>query len=280
MTDQPTKPEKQLELSKPDGVEQAQVEKKVAAARPAARGDLAEQKTQPNDNQQLKLELGDKDYPDRVKAESRVANALAPDPAQMTLDARRFKPETQRALAQAGLTPDAVASDNSGANAEAYTRTVLKSEGLPDGGDGVEALKDVVPGQFGSSHGIDLVGITESGDPVPIEVKKRNDPGKDGHLDPGQLKDGSYQMDDQWTKERWRRLVESPEGAEQLRQAGVQPKYLRPENLKDDSPLWQTILDNKVAVVVSNKDDSSGRKMFDQAVFERRVGRVMRIYTG
>jgi hypothetical protein len=269
------------------------------------------------------------------------------DPAWMTIDESQINPETKAALSQQGLSPESVAADVSGDQAEAYARTVFEREGIPDGSGHMEPVGRVVPGTYDGKHGIDLVAATQDQKPVLMEVKKRAH-ADDAYLTGagrGQTDDltagvreskeayerqlqayrgGDYsrlrpdanetwkpevaqwhrkmqsdadrlvtkdgverlpveQMDEIWTKDRYIRLLDSPGGADRLRSAGVHPKYCRLDNLVDsggcpmETPLWDDILENRMTVIVSPTDDPAGKRMLDQAIFENKSARVLKI---
>lgn len=70
---------------------------------------------------------------------------------------------------------DEVLDDNSGKKAEELTRMVLEERGLPIGDGNYLSFKSVIFGQYNeANNGIDLIGVTEKGEPVLIEVKKRS----------------------------------------------------------------------------------------------------------
>jgi len=194
-------------------------------------------------------------------------------PPSNTLNASSFKPETKAALAANGLDDaDATLADNQGHRAEETARIVLKHEGLPQGQTTVP-LKEVVPGQHTGRHGIDLVGVTADGQPVPIEVKKRADPAQDSvgkdsaELCPKTLKlkeqmsteeaklaalnlkggtsaegaaqgapdpeHSNEQMAGLWTRDGWLRLVDDPARSAALQKAGVDAQYFDQANLEN-----------------------------------------------
>lgn len=87
------------------------------------------------------------------------------------------------------------------------------------------------------------------------------------------------QMDDLWTRDRWLKVIKTPEGQERMRGVGVAEKYLDHRRLcsAPDLPEWQALLDRRTAVIVSDRQGAVGRRLFDQAVFEKRVRRVVKI---
>jgi len=269
------------------------------------------------------------------------------DKALATIDNDLLKPETRAALHAQGLTSASIADDHSGDQAEACTRTVLEREGIPDGSGGMEPVKRVVPGTHDRKHGIDLIAVTQDGQPAPIEVKKRLDAssaaledkpvskdalepevqrakqererqlqlyrdGKRSQLRPdhaatwkpevaqwqrtmetdlarsrpdeqGVPRLSVEQMDDLWVKDRYLKLLRTDGGPERLQTAGVDPKYCQIENFVDshgsltDTSLWDDILSQRTTVIVSPADDPAGKVLFDQAVFENRSRRVLKI---
>mgnify|MGYP000880953390 CR=1 FL=1 len=113
---------------------------------------------------------------DRMRgADASAAPLDTHDPALMTLDSARFRPETRAALDAQGLDSAAIAADRGGDKAEAATRTILEREGIPDGAGGMEQVKRVVPGTHDGKHGIDDIAVTTDGKPIPLEVKNRAD---------------------------------------------------------------------------------------------------------
>lgn len=87
------------------------------------------------------------------------------------------------------------------------------------------------------------------------------------------------QMDDLWTRDRWLKIIKTPEGQERMRSVGVAEKYLDHGRLRSspDLPEWQAILDRRTAVIVSDRQGDVGRRLFGQAVFEKRMKRVVKI---
>jgi len=225
----------------------------------------------------------------------------------MSIAASEFKPETQAALKRQGLDdPNDVLADNTGKKAESLAQTVLKHEGLPDGCRGVQPLRDVIPGHYDNKgSGIDLIGVTADGRPIPIEVKKRagdqDSMGQDtvplGSMEPETLalkedilreralrgeserhlasgesdRDLSTdQMAGLWTRDRWIKLIKDDERRAGLAQAGISDDFLNLDNLKvADSPQWRAFLDGRMIVVVSGDKDDVTDELFREAVFER-----------
>lgn len=91
------------------------------------------------------------------------------------------------------------------------------------------------------------------------------------------------QMDELWTKDRYLKLLKSDGGAERLQTAGVDPQYCQLDNFVDgngnliDTPLWDDILADRMTVIVSPTDDPAGKKMLDQAIFQDKSKRVLKI---
>jgi len=216
----------------------------------------------------------------------------------MTLEAVRFKPETRSALDRQGLTADLVGADPD--LAESYAGQVFAHEGIPDGNGGTERVRGVVPGHYDDGgHGIDLVAADAAGAPIPIEVKKYNQPSaarledrsivalepevehwrSQQTLASGEKELPVQQMDDLWTRDRWLKLVKSPEGQSRLRQLGVDERYLDYQRLRaaPDLPEWGEILDRRTTVIVSGGGGDAGKRLVDQALFERRSKRVVKI---
>jgi hypothetical protein len=87
------------------------------------------------------------------------------------------------------------------------------------------------------------------------------------------------QMQDLWARDRWLKVIKESEGRERLKQAGIAGKYLNYEALSTSPDLveWGEILDGRTAVIVSGKDDITGKRLLDQSLFEDRVKRVVHI---
>jgi hypothetical protein len=240
-----------------------------------------------------------------------TGSGLENSPINIGIKASEFKPETVAALKRQGLdNPDEVLGDKSGKKAEATSLTVLQHEGLPTGNRERLALDNIIPGQYDEQgHGIDLIGITNEGRPIPIEIKKRQNPLNDSmgndavpleKVEPETLtlrddvlrerqvvpalralnegrKEGdpdqelsTDQMGGLWTRDRWLKLVKDDGHREKLAQAGVDEEYLNMENLKSAySQQWRKILDGRTTVIVSTLKDDVTNRLKDQALFER-----------
>lgn len=87
------------------------------------------------------------------------------------------------------------------------------------------------------------------------------------------------QMDDLWTRDRWLKLIKTPEGCKRLQDIGIDEKYLNYRRLRTspDLPEWQSMLDQRVTVIVSGGQGDTGKRLFLQAVAERRSKRVVKI---
>lgn len=263
---------------------------------------------------------------------------LAPDD-WMLMRAERLSPETKSALARQGLTAENVLADPD--KAESYVGEVLKREGIPDGNGSTDPVKDITSGHHEGVHGFDLIAADHQGVPVPIEVKKYDQPSAAQMEDRGvtdlepevekwrkerQAQVSAYrhgrltdvradakatwkpevqewrselrqdarrmtrdesgrpelpvqQMDDLWTRDRWLKLIKTPAGRDRMQGIGVDKRYLDYDRLRNspDLPEWRNILDRRTVVIVSDRNGSTGRRMFDQAVFEKRARRVMKI---
>lgn len=94
----------------------------------------------------------------------------------------------------------------------------------------------------------------------------------DGHLP-------IRQMDDLWTCDRWLKLIKTPEGQARLRDIGVEERFLEHRRLSSSSnlPEWEAMLDRRMAVVVNGREGTTGKRLFEQAVAEKRVKRVVMI---
>lgn len=287
---------------------------------------------------QLERQGLDQSHPSHIAAQinEQATGPIAGDD-WMKMDSSRFKPSTLDTLQRQRLTPDNILSNPD--RAETYAGQVLALEGIPDGNGGVEKVRGVVPGHFDQTgHGIDLVAADAKGNPIPIEVKKYNQPSA-AHLEDrpvtrlepevaqwkaqreslvtglrrGDLakfrsdaeatwkpevadwrkqieKDEAkmqsqkgelpvQQMDDLWVRDRWLKLIKSPEGQARLRQAGVNEKFLNYRRLRTapDLPEWQTILDRRMTVVVSDRNGNVGHRLFLQAIKEKRSKQVIKI---
>jgi hypothetical protein len=105
----------------------------------------------------------------RVQGGDQTTPLSQDDKAQMTIDFSQLQPETQKALQAQGITSTSIANDHT--QGEPCTRTILEREGIPDGNGGMEKVKRIVPGTYNDIHGIDLIGVSHDGHPIPIEVK-------------------------------------------------------------------------------------------------------------
>ena len=232
-------------------------------------------------------------------------------PIPMDIKASEFQPETQQVLRENGLdNGDVVLADHRGKNAEAVVATIFGFEGLPEGNLERTKLKNIVPGHYNSQrHGIDLIGVTADGKPIPIECKKRQRPKKDSlgddsisddRLEPeslmlrdeilrereinpamrltsenlGQTTPDSElsldQMGGLWTRDRWLKLVKDGDNYERLRQAGVSEEYLSIDNLgRPYSEQWRDILDRRIVVIVTTEKENVSNLLYSQALFER-----------
>jgi hypothetical protein len=269
----------------------------------------AEDLLQPNRSQEL-TKIG-KSALQGSKDDGHAEIGIENPPNKLDIKASEFKPETYEALNKQDLMDfDEVLADGTGKKAEATALTVLRHEGIPEGNQDRLALKNIIAGHFDDQgHGIDLIGITDDGRPIPIEIKKRQDPSHDSmgegvvpleRMEPETLalKDdllherqvnpplrtshegrqvsdpdqelSTDQMGGLWTRDRWLKLVKNEERKEELSQAGVDDEYLDLNNFKyAHSPHWRKILDGRTTVVVSTDKDAVTNKLKDQALFER-----------
>lgn len=87
------------------------------------------------------------------------------------------------------------------------------------------------------------------------------------------------QMDELWVQDRWLKLIKTEEGRNRMRTAGVSAKYLNYEMLRTSPKLneWKDILNNRTVAVVSERAGNVGKRMFHQAIFEKRAKRVFSI---
>jgi hypothetical protein len=212
----------------------------------------------------------------------------------MTLQSSRFKKRTSDALVDKGLTPEIVTSDSD--KAELYAGHVFAHEGIPDGNGGTEEVRGIGPGHFNNrGWGIDLIATDSEGRPTPIEVKKYKQPSRAELADrpvveledetQGWLQhtnspeDSGRQMDDWWLRDRWLKLIKNPEGHQRMADLGVNEKYLDYDRLRSspDLPEWEGLLDRRATVIVSRRGGDAGKRLFDQAVFEKRSTRVIKI---
>jgi len=238
------------------------------------------------DNGRLRMELGDQHFPEAVEAEARLS--MAHDlgtPKVPEIDVAQAGDATKQALEQEGLLDRPLKGRQAGDDAEKYARTVLEKEGLPNADGHREHLLGVTEGQFSGTHGIDLIGVSEKHSPVPIEVKEVQQGQadlRDRPLTSVESKDGTpvKQMDDTWTRDRYRRLIENPEKRKELWEQGVGAKYLNPRNFaRDDAKLWSDILPEKTVATVSPQGDKAvGTTLLEQAR-DRNVGRIVSIKT-
>jgi len=257
-----------------------QAEKRIAEARDASAKAGAPEALM--DNEQFRMELGEQHFPEAVEAEARLSRAQdLGEPKVPEIDVAGASDATKQTLGQEGL----INRPLSGDEAEKYAKTVLEKEGLPNPDGSRERLLGVTEGQCSGRHGIDLVGVSEKHSPMPIEVKEIQQ--SQAHLNDEPLtsvesKDGTSvkQMDDTWTRDRYRRLIENPEKRKELWDKGVGAKYLNPRNLaRDDARLWSDILPEKTVATVSPRgDEAIGPKLLEQSR-DRDIRRVVSIKT-
>jgi hypothetical protein len=243
---------------------------------------LAAQPSSQSQPAKLKLAVVGRDFEPAVEAEARLSKAKDMEaPKVPEIDVAQASDATKKSLRQKGLLNRPLSGDD----AEKYAKTVLEKEGLSSTNGSRERLLGVTEGQFSGRHGIDLVGVSEKHKPVPIETKEVQQ--SQAHLNDKPLtsvesKDGRpvKQMDDTWTRDRYRRLIESPEKRKELWEKGVGAKYLNPRNLgRDDARLWSDILPEKTVITVSPWGDKAiGPKLLEQTR-DRDIKRVVSIKT-
>jgi hypothetical protein len=284
MPDVPYQPEEQA-LKRIEEQQQAELqrelERKVVEAKPAS-GDIASKPGPVSENEKLKLAVSDRSFEPAVEAEARLSKARDMGaPRVPEIDVAQAGDATKQSLRQKGLLNHPLSGDD----AEKYAKTVLEKEGLSGANGSRERLLGVTEGQFSGRQGIDLVGASEEHKPVPIEIKEIQQ--GQAHLNDKPLtsvesKDGRpvKQMDDTWTRDRYRRLIESPEKRKELWEKGVDAKYLNPRNLaKNDAKLWSDILSEKTVITVSPQGDKAiGPKLLEQTR-DRDIKRVVSIKT-
>lgn len=284
MADVPYKPEEQA-LKRIEEQQRAEIqrelERKVGEAKPAS-GSAAFKPEPATENEKLKLAVADRNFKPAVEAEARLSKAKDMGaPKVPEIDVAQASDATKQSLRHKGLLNRPLSGDD----AEKYVKTVLEKEGLSNANGSRERLLGVTEGQFSGRHGIDLVGVSEKHTPVPIEVKEVQQ--SQAHLNDKPLtsvesKDGRpvKQMDDTWTRDRYRRLIESPEKRKELWKEGVGAKYLNPRNLaRNDARLWSDILPEKTVITVSPRGDKAiGPKLLDQTR-DRDIRRVVSIKT-
>lgn len=192
-----------------------------------------------------------------------------------------MSPKTQNAISEQGLLDKPL----DGESGEQIAKTALENEpGLlknPDGSD--MQLKGVADGKFDNVHGIDLVGADKDGKPVIIEVKSTiHDRALETKactsIETGD-ESQAYQMDDNWVKDRWGKLIDTPAGVQKLHSAGVDEKYLDRTNFEKNPDLWNDILERKAVVVVGpNGKQGVGDNMPEQCQ-ERNIDQLIALKT-
>jgi acyl transferase domain-containing protein len=284
VTDVPYKPEEQV-LKRIEQQQQAEMqrelERKVVEAKPAS-GSAAFKPEPASENEKLKLAVADRSFEPVVEAEAKLSKARdMRAPRVPEIDVAQAGDATKQSLSRKGLLNRPLSGDD----AEKYAKTVLEKEGLSSAKGSRERLLGVTEGQFSGRQGIDLVGVSEKHRPVPIEVKKIQQ--SQAHLNDKPLtsvesRDGRpvKQMDDTWTRDRYRRLIESPKKRKELWEEGVGAKYLNPRNLaRNDAKLWSDILPEKTVITVSPQGEKAiGPKLLEQTR-DRDIRRVVSIKT-
>lgn len=237
--------------------------------------------------QQLKAEQAARDAGKRIG----YAQDVTAQPSEIDARAMAQHDANLNALMQQEL---------DGKTGEKIAANVLEKEGHKPGG-WIESQDGFVSGQFDGVHGIDLVGATKEGKPIIVEVKETRGEAK---LDDDPLKsmegtryekpvlqdgkwvvpkgDGSLsdvkQMDDNWVKDRWARLISDKSSRQQLFEAGVDMKYLNPHNLTADTSLWNDVLENRKVVVVSPQgQDAVGNTLIEQTQAPHRRAEIIPI---
>lgn len=225
----------------------------------------------------------------------------------MRMDVDRFKLETKEALIRVGIDYEGAMDDK---QAEQYAACVMEHEGIPDGNGGTERVNgQVVPGQFdNANHGIDLVAADRDGVPILMEVKKYNHTssvhltdlpltGERTPFEPEVQKlarqrsreeilinprfdkpSDVRQMNDLWIRDRWLKLINSNDGLERLRAAGVKEQFLEYQRMRlMDCPEWDLIMENRKVVLVGGKGDNVSDYLLSQVIFENRAKMVFQI---
>ena len=257
------------------------LERKIVEAKPAS-GSVAFKPEPASENEKLKLAVADKRFEPAVEAEARLSKAKdIGAPKVPEIDVAQASDATKQSLRRKGLLNRPLSGDE----AEKYAKTVLEKEELPNANGSRERLLGVTEGQFSGRQGIDLVGVSEKHKPVPIEIKEVQQSQaqlNDKPLTSVESRDGKLvkQMDDTWTRDRYRRLIESPEKRKELWEKGVAAKYLNPRNLaREDARLWSDILPEKTVITVSPQGDKAiGPKLLEQTK-DRDIRRVISIKT-
>lgn len=217
-------------------------------------------------------------------AAARLEDASTPGEAQVAeVDLNHSSsPELQRSFHQNGVLEEPL----NGKTGEAIAKTVLEHEpGLLNdvNGNPVE-VENMVDGFYDGVHGADLIAVDKLGRPYCIEVKTVN-MGK-AHLNQEGLKSikGAHgetvtQMDDEWVRDRWRRVAFDDENAMKLLDAGVDPKYLDPDRMGNDSSLWDEILGTKMVVVVSPHGEDAVGGYLENQCNQRNVHNIVSVKT-
>jgi hypothetical protein len=217
-----------------------------------------------------------------VIANDRVGQAPeADEPLVNEVDLTDTSRKLEKALDKSGV----MEKELNGKTGEEIAKTVIKNE--PDflkNAEGEPAkIKGVADGQFDGVHGIDLVAADAEGRPIIIEVKEVQ--GNPAHLNEKSLTslEKEYgevkQMDDKWVKDRWLRLISNDDHVKALEKAGVDPRYLDKDELKEDPDLWKDIFRSKAVVVVSPEGKDAVTNHLHEQCSERNVSNICAIRT-
>jgi hypothetical protein len=183
----------------------------------------------------------------------------------------------------------------------------LSYSGIPSSG-GFLYLKNVISGQYNEKgNGIDLIGVTEDGKPIIMEIKKRKYPNRDSmgqdniqidNLEPETLilqedilrerkfnpdmredalkraergepdpELSTDQMSKLWVCDRWLKLIKNDKLRTELSRAGIRQEFLDTQSLGHSQ--WDTIMDGRTTVIVSAGKDDVTTSLYREALFKR-----------
>lgn len=208
-----------------------------------------------------------------AKSKAEIAEEKKQDISPLgRLMASRFTPNLLAQLERKGLNhPESILEDDTGKKAESFARIVLSYSGICISGSFLR-LKNVISGQYNDKgNGIDLIGVTEDGKPIIIEIKKRKNPNRDSlgqdniqmdKLEPETkilLTDiqrerefnpamreraleraeqggpdpelSAAQMSKLWVRDRWLKLIKDDKLRTELASAGIRHEFLDTESL-------------------------------------------------
>ena len=244
-----------------------------------------------------------------AKGKAEIAEEKKQDMSPLgRLMASQFTPNLIAQLEREGLNHhESILEDDTGKKAESVARIVLSYSGIPSSG-GFLYLKNVISGQYNEKgNGIDLIGVTEDGKPIIMEIKKRKYPNRDSmgqdniqidNLEPETLilqedilrerkfnpdmredalkraergepdpELSTDQMSKLWVCDRWLKLIKNDKLRTELSRAGIRQEFLDTQSLGHSQ--WDTIMDGRTTVIVSAGKDDVTTSLYREALFKR-----------